>query len=178
MWISKSLWYNLYMKKKILDAFYAYEENENKEGVSNDTAAITVPMTIITNMIHSRGKYIYEEYDLTQAEIDVLVALHIYKEGLTATEVSERLVFSSGGISKVVTKLEFKKLIYKKNSKEDKRSSLLYLEEKGRKIVIECFPLFQKNDAYFYDVLNDTEKEIVEKAFKKIIYSIAEEKEK
>ena len=166
------------MKKKILDAFYAYEENENKESVTNNTAAITIPMTIISNMLHSRGKHIYEDYDVTQAEIDVLVALHIYKEGLTATEISERLVFSSGGISKVVAKLEFKKLIYKKNSEEDKRSTLLYLEEKGRKIVIECFPLFQENDDYFYDVLNETEKEILEKAFKKILYSIAEEKEK
>lgn len=38
-------------------------------------------------------------------------------------------------------------------------------------------PQFGKNDNYFYDILNETEKDILEKAFKKILYSIAEKKE-
>ena len=86
------------MKKKILDAFYAYEEKKLNDGIKDSTASLTIPMTIICNMLHSRGKYIYEEYDLTQAETDMLVVLHIYDGGLTASEVSERMVFSSGGI--------------------------------------------------------------------------------
>ena len=160
------------MKRKILDAFYAHEEKNINGEIVNQTCGITIPMTIVSNMLHSRGRHIYEKYDLTQAEIDVLVVLHIYNDGLTATEVSERMVFSSGGISKVVKKLEFKKLIYKNESKEDKRSTLLYLEEKGTKIVTQCLPLFQENDDYFYDVLNETEKEILEKALKKILYNV------
>lgn len=165
------------MKKKILDAFYAYEKERLNKGIKG-TAGITVPMTIICNMLHARGKHIYEDQGLTQAEIDMLVSLHVHNDGITAAEVSDRMVFSSGGISKVVKKLEFKKLIYKKDSKEDKRSSLIYLEDKGREIALNCMPLFGENDKYFYDVLNETEKEILEKAFKKILYSIAEEKEK
>lgn len=164
------------MKKKILDAFYAFEEERKKEGIKG-TAGITIPMTIICNMLHARGKPIYEEYDLTQAEIDLLISLHVHNDGITAAEVSDRMVFSSGGISKVVKKLEFKKLIYKKDSKEDKRSSLIYLENKGRKIAVECMSQFGKNDNYFYDVLNETEKDILVKAFKKILYSTSEKKE-
>jgi len=166
------------MKKKILDAFYKHEEKNIENKVITKTAGISIPMTIISNMIHSRGKHIYEAYDLTQSEIDVLVVLYIYHQSLTATEVSERLVFSSGGISKVVTKLEFKKLIYKKESKEDKRSTLLYLEEKGRDIVSECLPLFQENDDYFYDVLNEEEKQTLEGILKKILYAVAEDRNK
>jgi DNA-binding MarR family transcriptional regulator len=164
------------MKKKILDAFYAYEEERKKEGTKG-TAGITIPMTIVCNMLHTRGKPIHEEYDLTQAEIDMLISLHVHNDGITATEVSDGMVFSSGGISKVVKKLESKKLIYKKDSKEDKRSSLIYLEDKGREIALACMPQFGKNDNYFYDVLNETEKDILEKAFKKILYSIAEKRE-
>lgn len=165
------------MKRKILDAFYVHEEKNNLDKITNKTADITIPMTVVCNMLHSKGKHIYERYDLTQAEIDLLVVLHIYNDGLTATEVSERMVFSSGGISKVVKKLEFKKLISKSKSKDDKRSTLLYLEEIGRKIVKECLPLFQENDDYFYDILNETEKDILKKAFKKILYSITEKRE-
>lgn len=164
------------MKKKILDRFYEFEKENSKEGIKG-TAGITIPMTIVCNMLHARGKPIYEEYGLTQAEIDMLISLHVHNDGITAAEVSDRMVFSSGGISKVVKKLELKKLIYKKDSKEDKRSSLIYLEDKGREIALDCMPQFGKNDEYFFDVLNETEKEILEKALKKILYSIAEKKE-
>lgn len=160
------------MKKKILDAFYEFE----KKGIKG-TAGITIPMTIVCNMIHARGKPIYEEHNLTQAEMDMLISLHVHNDGITAAEVSERMVFSSGGISKVVKKLEFKKLIYKKVSKEDKRSSLIYLEDKGRELALKCMPQFGENDKYFYDILNETEKDILEKAFKKILYSITEKRE-
>lgn len=162
------------MKKKILDAFYAFEKERSDEGIKG-TAKITVPMTILCNMIHSKGKAVYEEYGLTQAEIDMLISLHVHNDGLTAGEVSDRMVFSSGGISKVVKKLILKKLIYKEDSKEDKRSSLIYLEDKGRDIVLTCMPKFGENDKVFYDVLNETEKEILEKAFKKILYNLVEE---
>ena len=168
----KFLCYTSLMKKKILDAFYAHKKPENEDGISQAHPNITIPMTIINNMLHARGKHIYEDLGLTRAEIDFLVVLHIYNDGLTASEISDRMVFSSGGISKVVKKLEFKNLIYKKDSIEDKRSSLIYIEKKGKEIVQTCLPQFGQNDKYFYDILNETEKEILEKAFKKILYNI------
>lgn len=164
------------MKKKILDAFYAFEEERLNEGIKG-TAKITIPMTIVCNMLHAKGRHIYEKEGLTQAEIDMLISLHVHNDGITAAEVADRMVFSSGGISKVVKKLEFKKLISKKDSKEDKRSSLIYLEDKGRDIALKCMPQFGENDKYFFDVLNETEKDILEKAYKKILYSIAEKRE-
>ena len=166
------------MKKKILDAFYAHEKPEDEKGIPQGYPNITIPMTIVNNMLHARCKHVYEDLGLTQAEIDMLVVLYIYNDGLTAAEISDRMVFSSGGISKVVKKLEFKNLIYKKDSKEDKRSSIIYLQEKGKEIAQTCLPQFGENDKFFYDVLNETEKEILEKAFKKILYAIAEKKEK
>lgn len=164
------------MKKKILDSFYANEEAqlENKD---KGNSLITIPMTMICNKIHSKLKPICDKFGLSQAEIDMLVVLHIYKGGLTASEASDRMVITYGGISKIVKKLELKKLLYKKDSLEDKRSSLLYLEEEGVKIVEKCRPLFGETDQYFYDVLNEAEKNALEKAFKKILYSIAEKKQ-
>lgn len=165
------------MKKKILDAFYAHEESLAKNKDDAGYATITIPMTILTNMLHLRSKHISENIGLTQAETDMLVVLFVYNDGLTASEISDRMVFSSGGISKVVKKLELKKLIYKKDSLEDKRSTLLYLENEGREIALTCMPQFRENDKYFYDVLNETEKDILEKALKKILYSVALKKE-
>lgn len=162
------------MKKKILDAFYAHKIPKDENGTPLAYPSITIPMTIINNMLHARIKYAYEDLGLTQAEAEMLVVLHIYNDGLTAAEIADRMVFSSGGISKVVKKLELKELIYRKDSKEDKRSSLIYIKEKGTQIAEICLPQFGQNDKYFYDVLNDTEKEILEKAFKKILYSLAE----
>lgn len=164
------------MKKKILDAFYAHKELKDKDDLTyHGYPEITIPMTIIANRIHARGKHVYEELQLTQAEIDLLVVLFIYNDGLTAAEASDRMVFSSGGVSKVVKKLEFKELIYKKDSMEDKRSSFIYLTKKGKEIVQTCMPQFAQNDKFFFDILNETERDILQKAFKKILYSLAKD---
>lgn len=160
------------MKKKLLDIIYNDMPLEN--GIIKKVP-LSLPITMVCNMVHTRGKYIYEKYGLSQAEFDLIATLFISNNGLTATEVSERMIFSAGGISKVVTKLELKKLIYKKTSLEDKRISILFLKENAKKIVKECIPLFEKNDDYFFNILDETEKEILERMFKKILYSISSE---
>lgn len=159
------------MKKEFLDMFYEKVKDENGK---NRIQAIALPMTMIRDKAHSSGKYIFEKFGLTQSEMDMIVTLYMYKGGLTAAEVSERMVFSSGGISKVVKKLEFKNLIYKKESLEDKRSFLLYITDKAKDIVEECMPKFEAHENKFFDVLNETEKEILEKALKKVLYALAE----
>lgn len=160
------------MKKKNIDMIYQ-KLDEDKDKIQ--IGSIVVPMTIISHILHSSGKHIFEKHGLTQAEMDILATLHISNGGLTASELSERLIFTSGGTSKVVKKLESKNLIYKKASEEDKRSYLLYLTEAGKQIIESGIPQAETHQKKFFKVLNDTEMEILEKAFKKILYALAEE---
>lgn len=158
------------MKKEFLDTFYNKFQNEKGK---SEIPIITIPMSIIINTMHLSEKYIYETHDITRSEMDILATLYLYNDALTAAEVSERLVFTSGGISKVVKKLEMKKLIYKKVSVEDKRSLLLYISDKGKIIMQDCIPKLDKVNNKFFEVLNDNEKKVLEQAFKKIMYAIS-----
>lgn len=138
-------------------------------------ASLVIPMTIICNTHYANSRHVVEKFGLTQSEIDLLATLHLNNGGLTAAEVSERLIFTSGGISKVVKKLESKNLIYKEVYKDDKRSYLLYNTEAGNKIIESCIPKFEAHDEKFFEVLTDKEIETIKKAFKKVIYAWAEE---
>ncbi|WP_174247213.1 MarR family winged helix-turn-helix transcriptional regulator [Arcobacter sp. LA11] len=157
------------MENKFLDTFLSEIE---KKQINERTPIIGLPMNRVNDMIQASMKHIYEEHGLTRAEMDMLATLHVFNNGLTAKEVSERLLFTSGGMSKVVKKLEFKNLIYKKASSEDKRSSLIYLTEAGAEIVEDCIPKFRAEEGKFFEILNETEIEILEKAFKKILNNV------
>lgn len=156
------------MKKKFLDIFYSMLDKEK----FSDTQSITLPMSLISNYIHINTKHVYEEFDLIQSEIDILITLYNYN-GLTATQTAERVLFTSGGISKVVKKLLSKELVYKEESKEDKRSQYLFITQKGKDIVERCLPQFQEIEESFFKALDDDEKAVMKKAFKKILYSFS-----
>ena len=157
------------MKKKFLDIFF--KNLKNKE-IENTNTSIALSMNIICDKMHLKAKPIFEQYNLSTSEFDLIATLNLHDGGLTVAEVSDRMVFTSGGISKVVKKLELKKLIYKEESKEDKRSFLLHLEEKGKEMLSVCMPQLRENHNNFLGILDDTEKEIMQKALKKILYNL------
>ena len=157
------------MQKKYLDQFYKNFKNQDN---SSKAAALTVPMMIISEYILNNSKHIFEKHELTKSEIDVLVTLHTAGDKATPSELSEDLVFTTSGISKVLKKLLDKELVSKHLSNSDKRSVLISLEQKGHNIVEECFPLFEEVESRFFNMLNKKEKETLEKTLKKILYSL------
>ena len=159
------------MKKDFLDTFY---KNLSDKEEDSSLTSMTLSMAIISEKIYSHAKHIHDKYDLTRAEVDLLATLNIYGGELTASQISDRMVFTSGGMSKVIKKLELKKLIYKKESTEDKRSSLLHIEQKGKDILDKCLPELKQAHRHFLGVLNETEKDILEKALKKVLYNSIE----
>ena len=96
-----------------------------------------------------------ERYNMTVAQFDVLAQIHIY-EPITQMDLAEKLTVSSGGISRMLTRLEKEGLIVRK---QDWKIKYISLSDKGRTLMQKTIPeqtAFQSS--LFDEVLDEEEK--------------------
>ena len=93
---------------------------------------------------------------------------------MTPTSLYEATIFSSGGMTKILKKLEDKKLISRISSKKDKRSKLVKIEPQGEKLVGDCFVDIIRSDNKIFSVLDKKEQKSLKQILKKLIYSLVE----
>ncbi|MGG1677862.1 GNAT family N-acetyltransferase [Neobacillus sp. NRS-1170] len=86
-----------------------------------------------SNVLGKIDQEIYNKpFPLTEARVITEINL---RNGCTATEVRENLGVDRGYMSRIVQKLEDEKIIFKKQSPDDKRQYLLYLTDYGKEIL-------------------------------------------
>lgn len=94
-------------------------------------------MEQVLHDVHKMNAAIVAKFGLHPTDFDVLVSLRIsgapYE--LMPSEISEALTFTSGGMTKVLARLESKSLIKRKGSRTDGRSRLVLLTERGRDVI-------------------------------------------
>ncbi|MFT6550267.1 MAG: DNA-binding MarR family transcriptional regulator [Zhongshania marina] len=78
-----------------------------------------------------------KDYNLSRAEFDVLATLRrqATPHRITPTELCKALLISSGGLTKLLHRLESVSLIKRPASPEDGRSLLVQLSPKGKKLI-------------------------------------------
>ena len=89
-------------------------------------------------MYSESENFIKTNYDLLHSHIDVLASLHFNGKALSPTELYDAMLFSSGGMTKVLNKLEERNLIKREPSLNDKRSTLICLTLQGETLVKDC----------------------------------------
>jgi len=164
------------MDKEFLDSFY----NMIKKDRKFDIFSISFPMHLITKELFNKtGKAIKDNYDLLNADTDVLAVLYyvggILKNqeyALTPTQLYDNLVFSSGGMTKVLKKLEERELIKREFLVSDKRKSLVCLTKKGIALIEKIMEMKMLMSKEFFSILNENDKENLKNIFSKILYSI------
>ena len=72
----------------------------------------------------------------SQGETGALLYLTFVKEGISASELAENLDVSLPRITSVLNSLETKKMIEKRIDSKDKRKTIIYITNKGKKIVL------------------------------------------
>jgi len=105
----------------------------------NDIVYFGVPFYMFhSKFFEGANKILKDEYNLTRSEIDILSSL-FFSGGenctLTPTALMGRLLFSWGGVTKILKKLEEKGFVQRLENKDDKRSKFVKLHEKGKEIV-------------------------------------------
>lgn len=94
----------------------------------------------------------------------------LYKKGdMSQKDMQDLLNVKSGTISESINKLEKKGLLIRQNDEEDLRKKVLHLTESGKKDVEIHSLLYQKEIIQFFEILNEDEKNELEKILKKLL---------
>lgn len=156
------------MKKEILDHYY-----ENVLPHQPKSVSVALPITLVQNYLFNTSCDILEKkYNLSHSELDVLASLMFNGKTMRPTELYESTVFSSGGMTKILKKLEEKKFISRVPSQEDKRSMLVQIETNGENIVLEAIANITPFKEELFSNLNDEEFDQLSKILKKLTYKI------
>ena len=156
------------MKRKHIDKFY----NTTIKSKEFEVFALSLPITLIhKNMFNDTEHFLKTNYDLLHSHIDVLASLYFDGNSLSPTDLYDAIVFSSGGMTKVLKKLEERNLIKREASSNDKRSMLISLTQEGKNLIENCMIEVAKQIEKKFSILTQKEKEDLKNILSKITYS-------
>ncbi len=156
------------MKRKHIDKFY----NTTIKSKEFEVFALSLPITLIhKNMFNDTEHFLKTNYDLLHSHIDVLASLYFDGNSLSPTDLYDAIVFSSGGMTKVLKKLEERNLIKREASSNDKRSMLISLTQEGKNLIENCMIEVAKQKEKKFSILTQKEKEDLKNILSKITYS-------
>ena len=157
------------MEKKYIDKFYDTTFKSDKYEVF----ALALPINLIYKSMYNESEQFFKNnYDLIHSDIDVMASLYFNGNALTPTELYSAAIFSSGGMTKVLKKLEERKLIFREASSDDKRSMLVHLTPLGEELTKECIDEIIKMKEKIFNVLSKKEKESLKNILSKVMYSM------
>ncbi len=118
-------------------------------------------------MVRRSARFLNSKYDLSVAEWWTLGQLAVKSPG-TVSGIVDLTQNDKAQVSRAVTMLIQKGLVRKQNNPEDKRSSLLFLTEKGQGLYDEVLPMRKKTQNLILEQLTEEEREITERAIVKL----------
>jgi len=138
----------------------------------HDTVNLVVPLHIYyKNMMQEVKEFLEKKYEINQSELNLLVALSTTKDKmgiLAPTELYEDLVFSSGGMTKLLKKLELKDYILRVENPNDKRSKLVEITSEGKEIASKAINDVLEIETQYFLKLNNLERSTLVNAFEKL----------
>lgn len=118
-------------------------------------------------MVRRSARFLNSTYDLSVAEWWTLGQLVVESPG-TVSGIVELTQNDKAQVSRAVTLLIEKGLVRKEDNPEDKRSSLLFLTEKGQSLYDEVLPIRQKTQNLLLEQLSPEERATTERAIRKL----------
>lgn len=90
----------------------------------------------VYNLSVGRTREVLSEFNLCMGEFDILLTLRRSPKPhvLTPTELQRSMLITSGGLTKLLYQLEARELISRSVQPQDKRSKLVHLTAKGKRL--------------------------------------------
>jgi len=121
----------------------------------------------IASLIDKRAYEFFLEFNITQAQYNVLVVLKLEGGPLNQVDISRRLVVSRAGITSILDKLEKKGYIRREKVKSDRRVLEVSLTDESIKLLEVVEPRYLEEVEKNMKVLNEKEcKNLNESLFK------------
>ncbi len=148
-----------------------YEKVESKE--LSEVFMMTFPIALIHKTIFSHAEsFLKEKFDLLNSEVDVLASLYTHGGMLSPTQLYDLTIFSSGGMTKVLKKLQERGFIQRKEDAKDKRCMLVCLSQSGEEMIKKSLNEISKECSKYFEAFNDEERELFSALLKKILLNI------
>ncbi len=114
-----------------------------------------------------------KKFDVSFQELNILMHLNLKKDlKTTSTQLYKSLLFTSGGMSKILNKIVKKGLITFELNDNDSRSKYVHITKSGITLVEEAFYNVVQIEKEIFQVLNKTEKKHTLTGLKKVINKI------
>ncbi|MCJ8351568.1 MarR family transcriptional regulator [Moritella sp.] len=145
------------MTNNINEILQAMDDNwpECADGVS----PALLRLLQVSNLFHHRMETLVASFDLQRAEFSVLSTLRRSPAPycLSPTALYQSMIFSSGGLTKVLNRLSQAALIERIDNPEDKRSKLVLLTSKGKQLIETVMPKLHQQERKRLSVLSADE---------------------
>lgn len=125
----------------------------------------------VSNLFHNQMEAHVEGYDLQRAEFSVLSTLRRspIPYCLSPTALYQSLIFSSGGLTKVLNRLSQAELIERIDNPEDKRSKLVQLTDTGKQLIETVMPRLHQKERNVLSVLSPDEQQQLDSLMQRIL---------
>jgi len=135
-----------------------------------DIVDLVIPLHVYyKNMMQEVKVFLEKKYELNKSELNLLVTLSTTEnKTLAPTKLYKDLVFSSGGMTKLLKKLEMKDYITRIENPEDKRSKLVKITSVGESLAIDALNDVLKIEGSYFINLTDAEKSTLLIIFEKL----------
>lgn len=104
------------------------------------------------NLLSAKAAQLFRQYDLTEAQFNVLFALKFTEENITQAELGKRLVVTRASITSVLDKLEEKDLVRRVDVPGNRRIHHVELTPGGADLIERVEPVYR---AEVHGVLED-----------------------
>ena len=104
------------------------------------------------NQFASKAAQLFRQFDLTEAQFNVLFALKFASEDITQAELGKRLVVTRASITSVLDKLESKNLVKRVDVPNNRRIHHVVLTNEGLDLIVKAEPVYRDE---IYHVLTD-----------------------
>ena len=104
------------------------------------------------NLLSAKATQLFRQYDLTEAQFNVLFALKFADRDITQAELGKRLVVTRASITSVLDKLEGKDLVQRLDVPGNRRIHHVRLTKSGTALIEDVEPLYR---AEVHRVLGD-----------------------
>ena len=95
------------------------------------------------NLLAARAAQLFRQFDLTEAQFNVLFALKFADGDITQAELGKRLVVTRASITSVLDKLEGKDLVRRADVPGNRRIHHVVLTDKGRALIEHVEPIYR-----------------------------------
>lgn len=144
-----------------------------QDGELPQVFTMTFPIALIQKTVFTHAEsFLKERFDLLNSEVDVLASLYTNNKVLSPTQLYDLTIFSSGGMTKVLKRLQERGFIYRKEDENDKRCMLVCLSQSGEEIVKESLFAISSECSKYFEAFSQEERELFATLLKKVLLNI------